>query len=119
MPCDQFMHQIQMLSGALTQMDWLYIESHGTYQQAKTLARQKLATLDENGQPTNATAQMTVAPQPQSPPKPVEPDRVPAPSAAQRGAQYQGPTGFANAPVAEAGIQPPPTVLGPNGEPLY
>ena len=128
MPFEQFRAALMTMTNVLTRDDYAHIESHGTYRPIKKWAREQMAIMDSgtdgidpeetmHGKSQVATAQrrgaLMAVPQGFGPQGPA--------SLGQQGTQYQGPSGFANAPFKEAfgaGESMASPILGPNGQPL-
>ena len=115
---DQLWAAIEPMQLGLKMEDLQHLESHGTYRRIKTWARQQIAQrfsgdpdpvdLSLQGHAQVASAARTAG-APMAPPTP-------------EGVEYQGPSGFVNAPTAAAQVGTPQQqdspILGPDGSPL-
>lgn len=126
MPEAQFLRNVQQLDAVLKIDDWQYIESKGYWPKVRKYARKRISELAQQagdevdiremttrGRITTARSEAHAMVMPFD----AEAEAAPAMAPLPRATQYQGPTGFANAPFAQMSDKAA-VVLGPNGEPL-
>lgn len=131
---DQMWNELEPLWPNLDEPTLQYVESHGTYRSiighARRTLGQKFGGAGQGGIPDSLDLSLDLSleghaqvARAQRGPIQAGPPHGPGPQgpAAVPGVQYQGPTGFANAPFAGAGTgmhDPAGMVMGPDGRPL-
>ena len=130
MSFDAFKGTIEAMSPNLRIEDWQHIEAHGNWRAVKKMARERIAALagsEEDPEPAGALSfsghrLVQQANQRGAMNEHVQGYNPNAPASLGQQGQYQGPTGFANAPIGEmygrAESMAASGILGPDGQPL-